>query len=329
MRTADPLLNDYQQSFPLLSSPFATLGARHGLSEDEVLGRYGRWQAEGVVSRIGAVLAPHRVGTSTLAALAVPPERLAEVAGWVSALAEINHNYERENHYNLWFVATAPDQPHLDAVLADIARRSGCPLLVLPMVESYHIDLGFNLAGPRADRALRAAVPVGSAPRLPLSERGRALLGVLQEGLPLVAQPYQTLARQLGCTEVTLLADIARWQEEGVVKRFGVVVRHRELGYAANAMCVWQVPEEQISAIGQQLAAEGAVSLCYHRRPAGSDWPYNLYCMLHGQARQAVLATHADLNARLGLAAWPQAVLFSGECFKQRGACYQPGRAAA
>jgi DNA-binding Lrp family transcriptional regulator len=91
------------------------------------------------------VLRPHRIGASTLAALAVAPERLDAVAALVSEYPEVNHNYQREHRYNLWFVVTAADRARLDAVLGDIGRRSGLKVLDLPMLEDYFIDLGFRL----------------------------------------------------------------------------------------------------------------------------------------------------------------------------------------
>jgi hypothetical protein len=85
------------------------------------------------------------VGASTLAAMAVPPGRLAAVAAMVNTFAEVNHNYEREHRFNLWFVITAPDQASLERVLDEIRRRAGLPVLNLPMLAEYHIDLGFQL----------------------------------------------------------------------------------------------------------------------------------------------------------------------------------------
>ena len=138
------LLNDYQRGFPLESRPYAELATELGVSEEVVLDTLEALQEEGFVSRVGPVFAPHRVGASTLAALAVPQERLEAVAAQVTALPEVNHNYQREHHYNLWFVATAPDQNALDQVLVAIEEATGLPVLVLPMLEEFHIDLGFD-----------------------------------------------------------------------------------------------------------------------------------------------------------------------------------------
>ena len=139
------LLNDFQRDLPLTPRPFAEIGRKLGLRESEVLLALRRLQGEGVVSRVGAIIAPNRVGVSTLAALAAPPDRLAELAELVNSYPEVNHNYEREHHYNLWFVLTAPDQARLDAMLADIEQRSGLSVLNLPLEREYHIDLGFRM----------------------------------------------------------------------------------------------------------------------------------------------------------------------------------------
>jgi DNA-binding Lrp family transcriptional regulator len=139
------LLNDFQRDFPLMPRPFAHIGARLGIDEQEVLERLAALAESGAVSRIGAVLRPRRLGASTLAAMAVPRECLDAVAEMISAYPEVNHNYEREHRLNLWFVAIAPDEARLSEVLEDIERRSRLPVLRMPLLEHYHVDLGFEL----------------------------------------------------------------------------------------------------------------------------------------------------------------------------------------
>lgn len=139
------ILNDYQQGLPLDPQPFARIAQDLGISEETVLECLQSLQQDGVVSRVGPVFKPNRVGVSTLAAMAVPPERLEEVADLVSACPEVNHNYEREHHFNLWFVVTAEDARSLQDVLQGIRQRSGLEVLDLPMLEDYFIDLAFRL----------------------------------------------------------------------------------------------------------------------------------------------------------------------------------------
>jgi len=150
------------------------------------------------------------------------------------------------------------------------------------------------------------------------------LIALLQSGLPLVTRPYQTLAGQLGCSEANVLAGIERLLENGVFKRFGVVVRHHELGYCANGMVVWDVPDDRVTDIGSQLALRPEVRLCYRRPRCLPHWPYNLFCMIHGREREEVVSVLAQLVNDLGLEALPHEVLFSTHRFKQRGAHYQP-----
>ena len=143
--TEKRLLDEYQRGLPLEPRPFARIADSLGVSEQEVLADLQRLQDAGVVSRVGPVFRPNRIGVSTLAALAVPPGSLARVAAIVSVFAEVNHNYEREHAYNLWFVVTASDASHLQQVLDEIAERTGLQPLDLPMQEDYFIDLGFRL----------------------------------------------------------------------------------------------------------------------------------------------------------------------------------------
>jgi len=139
------LLNDFQHDFPLSSTPYADIARELGVSETEVLTALTRLKQQGAVSRVGAVLRPNTAGVSTLAAMAVPNAELETVAALVSAYPEVNHNYEREHSLNLWFVVTAPDSARLQQVLEDIASKSGYEVLPFPLLEDYHIDLGFDL----------------------------------------------------------------------------------------------------------------------------------------------------------------------------------------
>jgi DNA-binding Lrp family transcriptional regulator len=308
------LLNDFQRGFPLVAEPFAEIAGRLECAEGEVLAALDHLQRRGAVSRVGAVFAPWRVGVSTLAAIAVPPQRLADVAARVSAHAEVNHNYQRDHHYNLWFVATAADEAALAAVLDSIAGESGCRVLSLPLVEQFHIDLGFDLCNGLKDRPL-----AGSFERLALSGEQRRLVAALQPGLALVSRPFAALGERTGMSEADVLAIITDWLESGVVKRLGIVVRHHELGYKANAMVVFDVPDAEVSAAGTRLAHEHGVTLCYRRRRHLPEWPYNLYCMVHGRSREEVLPV---IERLCRVAGHPCEILFSTHRFKQQGARY-------
>jgi DNA-binding Lrp family transcriptional regulator len=156
----------------------------------------------------------------------------------------------------------------------------------------------------------------------PLSPIDRRVLAALEEGLPLVPAPYAAIAARAGVREDHVVSLIARWLDDGVIKRLGVIVRHRELGYTANAMCVWDVPDAEADRLGEKLARETAVSLCARRGRSRPEWRYNLYCIVHGRDRGQVERQVADMAAWHGLDRYPSALLFSKRRFKQRGARY-------
>lgn len=149
----------------------------------------------------------------------------------------------------------------------------------------------------------------------------RVLLAALEPGLALVARPFAALARQTGLAEQEVIDRLRELHRQGIVTRFGVIVRHRALGYRANAMVVWDIPDDQIAAVAPTLAALPFVTLCY-RRPRRPGWPYNLFCMIHGKDRETVRAQIVRANASAGTTGLPQAVLFSTRAFKQHGARY-------
>jgi DNA-binding Lrp family transcriptional regulator len=155
-----------------------------------------------------------------------------------------------------------------------------------------------------------------------LNETDRQLIAAIQDGLPLASQPYAVIADRLGITQQAVITRLQALQDSGLIKRMGVVVRHRALGYDANAMVVWDVPDADIERIGKLLADETCVTLCYQRPRRLPDWPYNLFCMIHGRARDSVLRCIERIIDSHGLHDVDHDVLFSTRSFKQCGAHY-------
>lgn len=108
----------------------------------------------------------------------------------------------------------------------------------------------------------------------------KKIIAALQTDFPVKSRPYADIAACLDISEEKLLQCIRRYQEIGCIRKIGAVLRHREVGFTANVLCVWQVPEEQVDHVGHVFAAHPAVSHCY-ARPVFPSWPYNLYTMIH------------------------------------------------
>ena len=184
---------------------------------------------------------------------------------------------------------------------------------------------------PRRMNAVRGVYMTGrnvhphasaQSPRPPVDETDRQLLAAIQHGLPLVPRPYADIGARLGLSEADVVARLQRLKDAGVIRRYGVVVRHHELGYRANAMVVWDVPDAQVRALGQCLAGFDFITLCYQRPRRLPQWRYNLYCMIHGKSREEVLAHLEWMVNRCDLQGLAHEALFSRRRFKQRGAVY-------
>ena len=292
------LLNDFQRNFPLCPAPFAELAARLGIAEGAVLRMLEQLRREGKIARVGAVFAPKRIGASTLVAMAVPAEKLAVVAAAVNRFPEVNHHDEREHHYNLWFVVTAGSEGRLQAALGAIAQAVGYPLLPLPLLGEYPAG---EVAVPQCATAF--------APPTMLDEIERRLVMALQEGLPLFIRPFAILASRVGCDESEVLERIGRWCAQGVIKRFGVVVRDHPRG--DGAMLVHDVPDVDVGRVGAQLAREPGITLCYQRQRRLPEWSYNLFCMVDSVARDELQTKIAELRQRLDLLGYAHDLLFS------------------
>lgn len=153
-----------------------------------------------------------------------------------------------------------------------------------------------------------------------MNELKTLILDKLSQGLPICEEPYQFLAGELGLDEDSLLQLITQLRNENYIKRLGLVMNHRHLGYDANAMVVWRIPEEKIKKIGKQLAKEKLVTLCYQRQPCAPCWPYNLYAMIHGTSQESVRSSLDEIIMQHSLQKYQKQILFSTRQFKQTGA---------
>ncbi|WP_435077503.1 siroheme decarboxylase subunit beta [Halococcus sp. AFM35] len=322
------LIDDYQSGFPVEKRPFRAVGAELGIDEDEALARVEALCERGIFRRFGAVLNPPVIGSSTLAAVQAPEERFGEVADIVNDHRQVNHNYRRDHDWNMWFVITAGSRETRDAILADIEERTGCPVLNLPMLTDFYIDLEFPVVN--ADRFAREssgggedvdATAISESATGDLSALDARLLLAIQDGFPLTATPYRDIAADLDEPVEGVLDGVRRLREAGCIKRIGCIVNHVVTGFDANCMVVWDVPDEDLDARGTEVGALPYVTLCYHRprRPA-QGWPYDLFTMIHGRDAETVDEKIDELTAEH--LPYDHERLYSTETLKQTGARY-------
>jgi DNA-binding Lrp family transcriptional regulator len=317
--TDKQVLTAIQADLPVEERPFDVLAKRLDLAADEVVTRARRLLAEGLIRRVGPIFDSRSLGyVSTLVAARIPPERLPEVADRVSLLPGVTHNYERRHACNLWFTLTSPSRETEEQTLESLRRETGIPhFYSLPALAVYKIRVKFDLTEDAA--AADAVLPQPAAAPAPLSQEQKELVRLIQDGLPIIREPLVGVAAQLGWPVERVVEQMREWLVMGVIRRFGAVVRHRELGFQANGMAVFRVAGAAVDEAGRRLAECPQVSHCYQRPPL-EGFPYNLFAMVHGQSEEEVRRTVSALAAKAGLADYD--VLLSVTEFKKASMRY-------
>ena len=152
-----------------------------------------------------------------------------------------------------------------------------------------------------------------------MDDLDRKIITATQSGLPLVKEPYQAIAQQLNIKPELLKQRMQAMLDNGQIRRIGAVPNHYKLGYKANAMSVWNVPDDKISELGKQLGALDYVSHCYERPRFLPEWPYNLFAMLHGKNKEEVTEKVQLIVTLLGDHCTGYELLYSTRILKKTG----------
>ncbi len=306
------ILSIIQTDFPIDSKPFDILAERLGAEAGEILHRISRLRETGMIRRLGAVFDSRSLGyASTLVASRISTDRVDEVAKIVSDLPNVTHNYQRQHAYNLWFTLTAGSDHEIQNILDGLKQKTGIDeFYSLPALRVYKIRVDFQLGqGQDASAALQQSLnPDRPEPPTDFSEDQKQLVRLLQENLPLGSEPFDLTEKNPHWTAPRVIEQISEWISCGVIRRIGAVLAHRRVGFSANGMACFTIPEDKIDDIGQDLAKSPDISHCYHR-PALPDFPYNLFAMVHGRSEKQVRTIISDISEKLNLKDYE--VLFS------------------
>lgn len=147
----------------------------------------------------------------------------------------------------------------------------------------------------------------------------RAIVRATQKGLPFVLMPYHAVADGLGVSPEEVMRRLSGMLANGVIRRIGAVPNHYRLGYTANGMSVWDIPDERMAVVGPQVGGLSFVSHCYHRPRHLPHWPYNLFAMVHGHSREEVEQQVKAIADLLGSDSRAHSVLYSTRILKKTG----------
>jgi DNA-binding Lrp family transcriptional regulator len=288
------IINAFQGGFPVTDRPFdpaaAALRDRGvDVTATALRERIAGLDDDGTLSRFGALVNAEEIGgTATLVAMHAPDDRFDEVAEAVNAHREVAHNYERAHpHLNMWFVVSVADEDRVAEVLGEIEAETGQETYNMPKRREFRVEAKFLVDGPVADGDVDLS---GSGPdvtptgRRALTPAERDLVVEIQGGLPITDTPYADVADAIGQDPAWVVETIKRFEQEGKVRRVGVVPNHYALGYTENGMTVWNVPDDMVDTVGPAVASLPFVTHCYRRPRHEGVWPYNFFAMTHGRS---------------------------------------------
>ena len=147
----------------------------------------------------------------------------------------------------------------------------------------------------------------------------KEIIRLTQAGLPLTKQPYLEIARQLGVTESEVLDCIQTMKNNNIIRRIAAVPNHYKIGYVANGMSVWNIPDKKIPDYGNQIGQLDFVSHCYQRPRHPQVWDYNLFAMIHAHNRAEVHQLAKRIADLLGDDNLGYEILFSKRILKKTG----------
>ena len=283
------ILNGFQGGFPVVEKPFYPASdelSRHGVVVEpyEMLERLQKLEDQGYISRFGALIDAEEIGgTTVLVATTASDKRFDEVIEVINSREEVAHNYERDHRLNIWFVVSVSDRGAVEDVLNGIEEETGVETYSFPKIREFHLGAHFPVKGPLADES--EDIDLSSPPSQDCSVEvdEESLLAEIHDGFPLSPTPYADIAESLGVGTDAVVSKIRHLNVEDKIRRIGVIPNHYAIGYTENAMTVWDIPDDTVAEVGEDVGSLPFVTHCYERPRHGDIWRYNLFAMVHGR----------------------------------------------
>ena len=277
------ILNEIQWTFPLVTRPFDAIAKKFDTTPEIVKERLNNLKKVGILRQLSAIFDTRKLGyTSSLVAMEIEHDKLEYVASQINRHPGVSHNYEREHQFNLWFTLAVPPGSDLKAEIDKFNVLKGIKKVrMLPTLQLFKIGVKLDMV----DEKKHEIAPTEEKKEIKNvkfepTEQDKDFIRELQKDMEIIDEPFVKAANNLGLTENELFEKMKHYEDNGVMRRFAAILRHRQVGFTANGMIVWKVPEDRISEVGEKLGSFPQVSHCYER-PTYSDWPYNVFSMIH------------------------------------------------
>ncbi len=319
--TEQQLLDIIQTNFPLTARPYHAIGQRLGISEHEVLTALESLKSRQIIRQISAIFLGHALGFQTvLMSFQIPETRVEQAADIINGHPGVSHNYLRAHPFNLWFTLSVPQDLDIQQHVRALAGLTDCShFLYLPGRKTFKRRVQFAMSSDAKEppTPFRSSEPsVKMSRKITLSDEIQCgMMAALQHDLPLTPTPFLDIARRFQVDEEAVFDFLDFLKTSRKMSRFAAILRHRHLGYTANVMVVWAVPEKMVEAFGIYGAENSAISHCYDR-VTYPEWPYNMYTMIHGTHTEETQGVIDDLVAKFPNT--PHECLYSVREFKKQ-----------
>ena len=311
------LLNEIQWTFPLVTRPFDEIAKKFNVKTDLVKSRLAHLKDIGVLRQLSAIFDTRKLGyTSSLVAMEIEDDKLEFVANQINRHPGVSHNYERDHQFNLWFTLAVPPGSDLKTELEKFNVLKGIKKVrMLPTLQLFKIGVKLDMVDEKKHDVAptEEKKEIKNVKFIP-TEEDKKFIRELQKDMEIIDEPFVKCANNLGISEEVLFEKMKYYESIGVMRRFAAILRHRQVGFTANGMIVWKVPQNRILEVGQTLGSFPQVSHCYER-PTYSDWPYNVFSMIHCKTQDEANEMAKTIQNQINVDDYK--ILFSSREFKK------------
>ncbi len=311
----DEILYMIQKDFPMVKKPFESIGKNLGVSEDKVISIIREQKENKMIRQISAIFDTKSLGyKSSLVAFKIDEANIEEATSIINAHPGVSHNYERNHSFNIWFtIAVSPSSNmRLEDTVKRLAKLTNAEdYILLPTLKMFKIAVKLDTTGKEKKKEV---VKKHEKVDIELTPLHFTLIKDLQYDISIVSEPFKEIIEKHNITYEKFFEVINDLKKSGIMRRFSAILYHRNAGFNANAMVVWELKDKDPMEAGELAAAFTAVSHCY-LRPRYRNWPYSLFTMIHGKTSEDTQSVIDEINKEINAKSYMP--LYSSREFKK------------